>query len=120
MGLVAFPDPHQNINGFRDSWLINENRLEAPLQGRIAFNVLAILIQGGSSDTLQFPPRQGWLQDVGCVNRAASRTSSNKHVEFVNEEDTLRVFDLFDDLFQPFLKLATVHGASHQGAYVQH
>ncbi len=46
----------QDLNGLFHGGFFHHNRLEPALQGGIALNVLAILVQGGCTDHLQLTP----------------------------------------------------------------
>ena len=96
------------------------HRLEAALQRRVALDVLAVLVEGGGADALHLAARQGRLEDVGRVDAAVGGAGTDQHVHLVDEEDGLRLLDLVDDLLEPLLELAAVHGARHQRAHVQH
>ena len=52
MAFVTILETTQNRNGVLDIWLLHQNRLEATFQSRIFFDVLAILIQRGCTDTV--------------------------------------------------------------------
>ena len=52
---VALGQARQHFDAVFHIGSADQNRLEAPLQGRILFNMLAIFIAGGSTDNLQFP-----------------------------------------------------------------
>jgi hypothetical protein len=58
---VALAQTTQDFDGF-DTGLTYHHRLEATFESGIALDVLAILIEGGGSDTLQFTPGQGRLE----------------------------------------------------------
>lgn len=48
----------------------------SPLQCLVLLNVLPVLVQGGGTDALQLTPRQGWLDEVGDVQAAATTTTA--------------------------------------------
>src|SRR5262249_40982120 len=72
MRLIAIPQALEDLNAFLHARRINHNGLEAALQGPILLNVLAILVERRSADTLDFTTRQGRLEHVGGVHRAFS------------------------------------------------
>src|SRR5690348_9955298 len=57
--LIAFADTLENINGLLDRRLTDNDFLEAALQSRITLDVLAVLIEGGRTDTLQLATSKG-------------------------------------------------------------
>ena len=73
-----------------DVRLVDLNRLETALQGGIALDVLAILVERGRADGLQFAAREGRLEDVGRVDRAFSRAGADQRMQLVDEEDRCR------------------------------
>ena len=75
--LVAIAQTMENLDGFIDAGFAHHDRLEAALQGGIAFDVLAVLIEGGGPDALELTPSQGWLEDVGGIDRTFGRTCAN-------------------------------------------
>ena len=117
---VAFLDAHQDFHGFVAGWLLHPDRLKPALQGGIALHILAIVVQRGSPDALQFAAGQGWLQDVGGVHRALRGAGAYQRMDFVNEQHAVAgAFDFLDDFLQPFLKFAAVLGAGDQGTHIQ-
>ena len=50
---VAILDALEDLDGILDLGFFHEHRLETPLQGGVALDVLAKLVEGGSTDTLQ-------------------------------------------------------------------
>ncbi len=120
VSLVTAADTFENFDGFLDGRFFDHHRLEAALQGRVSFDILAILVQGGRADTLQLAPGQGRLQDIGRIDRTPGRPGADQHVQLVDKQDGPGFFDFVDDALQPLFKLAAVHGAGHQRAHVQH
>ena len=110
--LVPVFNPEQNLGGvgFIRRW--NFHCLEAAFERAVFFDGLAILAGRGRADALNFSARQCWLQDVGCIERAFSRSCADQRVQFVNEDDrVLRLHQFFHDGLQALFKLATVLGA---------
>ena len=111
--------PHQNLYSFFGVWFVHLDGLEAPFQRRIAFDVLAVLVQRGRPNALQFPTRQRRLEDIGRIHRATSRASTHQHMHLVNKQDGIARFQLFNDALEAFLKLAAIHGARNQTAHIE-
>ena len=66
-------------------------------------------------------PGQGWLEDIGGVERALRGTSPNNSMEFVNKKDDF-VFGFggfFDDTLEAFFKLTTVLGTGNEVGHAQ-
>ena len=90
MLLVALPDAVQDLDRLLDGRLVDQDRLEAALQGGVLLDVLAVLVQGGGADGLQLAARQRRLQDVGRVDGALGRAGAHQRVQLVDEQDASR------------------------------
>ena len=118
--LVAGADPEQDLDGLLERRLLHHDRLEAPLQGGIPLDVLAVFVERGRADALQLAARQRRLEDVGGVDCALGGAGADQRVQLVDEEDRVaRVAQLLDDLLEALLELAAVLGARHQRPDVQ-
>src|SRR5438132_1776548 len=120
MLLVALAHAAQNLNRFLDGGLFDMHGLEAPFERRVAFDVLAILVERGRADALQFAARQGRLQDVRRIDGTARRACPDEHMHFVDEQNALRLLDFVDHALQALFKLSAIDGAGHERADVQH
>ena len=67
--------------------LIDDDRLETPLQGRVLLDVLAVLIERGGADAAQLAARERRLEHVAGVHRALSGAGADQRVQLVDEED---------------------------------
>ena len=56
--LVALADPHEDLDGLLERRLLDHHRLEAALEGRVALDVLAVLVERRRADALELAPRQ--------------------------------------------------------------
>ena len=118
--LVALADAHQDVDGLLERRLLDHDRLEAPLEGRVALDVLAVLVEGRGADALELAAGQRRLEDVGGVDRALGRARADERVELVDEQDgVVRVPQLLDDLLEALLELAAVLGAGDERADVE-
>ena len=101
--------------------LADEDRLEAPLQGGVLLDVLAVLVERRRADAVQLAARQHRLEHVRGVHRALGRARADDRVQLVDEQDDLagRLGDLLEDRLQPLLELAAVLRAGHQRAQVE-
>ena len=59
--LVTLLQATKDGDGVLDRGLIHLHLLEPALQGRILFDVLAVLIQGGGPHAVELPPSKGGL-----------------------------------------------------------
>src|SRR5712691_3605208 len=118
--LVEALHPVEDGDGLDQRRLVDEDRLEAALQGRVLLDVLAVLVERGGADALDLTARQRRLENIGGVDRAFGGARTHERVELVDEEDHLTAgTDLVEDLLQALLKLAAVLGARDQGAHVE-
>ena len=118
--LVALADAEQDVDGLLERGLLDHHRLEAPLEGRVPLDVLAVLVERGRADALELAARQRRLEDVGGVDGALGGAGADERVQLVDEEDRVaRAAQLLDDLLEPLLELAAVLGARHERADVE-
>ncbi len=120
VGLITLAQPSEDFDGVLDRWLTHVHRLEASLQGRIPFDVFAVLIECGSADALQFAAGKGWLEDVGGIDGTLGSAGADEGVHLINDKDHVgRTTDLVHDLFEALLEFTAVLGACHQQTDVQ-
>jgi hypothetical protein len=118
--LVALADAHQDLDGLLERRLLDHHRLEAALEGRVALDVLAVLVERGGADALELAARERRLEDVRGVDRALGRAGTDERVQLVDEEDgVVGVPELLDDLLEALLELAAVLGAGDERADVE-
>ena len=118
---VAILEAAQNGDGIFDGRLGDQHGLEAPLERRIFFDVLAIFVEGGRADGAQFAARQRRLQHVRGVHRAFGGAGADQRVQFVDEENDLAVGfgNLLEHRFQAVLEFAAILRAGDQGRKVE-
>ena len=79
-------------DGVLDARLADEHLLEAPLQGGVLLDVLAVLVQRGGADQAQLAAGQHGLEHVARVHGAlAGRAGADDGVQLVDEGDDLAV-----------------------------
>ena len=112
--------PLDDLDGLGDGRRLDDDRLEAALEGAVLLDVLAVLVERGGADGLDLTARQRRLEHVGGVDRALGGAGPDERVQLVEEEDdVLRLPDLLHDRLQPLLELAAILGAGHEGAEVE-
>ncbi len=120
VGFVAVAQPFKYVDSQLDARLVDLDGLETTLQSGVLLDVLAVLLESGGADCLQFATGKHRLQDAGRVNRALSSTSTNQSVNLVDEKhDVTTALNLLEHLLQALLEIAAISGTRHQRAEVQ-
>ena len=66
---------------------LDQHRLEAPLQGGVLLDVLAVLVERGGADAAQLAAGQGRLDQVAGRDRPLGRPGADDRVQLVDEQD---------------------------------
>ncbi len=118
--LVAVAQTLEDVDGVLDRRLTDLHRLEPALQGGILLDVLAVLVEGGRTDGLQFAAGQLRLQDGRRVDRALGGTRADERVQLVDEQDDVAAgVDLLEHLLQALFEVTAVAAARDQGTQVE-
>ena len=114
-------DAHQDLDRIRHGRFGHVNLLEAPHQGAVFFEILAIFLVSGRADAAQNTRRQSRLEQVGGIHGAARGGARADHgVDFVNEQNSaLDAFQLFHNGLEPFFEIAAIAGARNQRTHVE-
>ena len=108
------------MTSFLDGRFRNGHRLEPALQCRILLDVLAVFIEGGSTDDLNLATGQGRLQNIGRIHRAFRIACANKIVDLVDDQnDVAALLDLADQALHAALELPPELGAGNQCRQIQ-
>src|SRR3989449_10653295 len=78
--------PYTTLFRSLDRRRVDDHRLEAPLEGAVLLDVLAVLVEGRRADALQLPARQRRLQHVGGVDRPLGRPGARSEERRVGKE----------------------------------
>ena len=65
---VAILETSEDADRVFDVGFLHDDRLKAALEGRILFDVLAVFVQRGGSNAMQFASSERRLQQVGRVH----------------------------------------------------
>ena len=119
--LVLLAQAAQDRDRLLDRRLVHDHGLEAPLQGGVLLDVLAVLVQRRGADGVQLAAGQHRLEQVGGVHRAFGRAGADDGVQLVDEQDdpALGLLDLAQDGLEALLELAAELGPGDQRAKVQ-
>ena len=118
---VAFLQAAQDGDGVFHARLFDHDFLEAAFEGGVFFHVLAVFVQRGRADAVQFAACQRRFEHVAGIHGAFGFARADHGMDFVDEEDDLPVgfFDVVEDSFQAFFEIAPVFAAGHQGGKIQ-
>ena len=120
VGLVAVAQATQDLHRVVDRGLLDPHLLEAPLEGGIALEVLAVLVERRRADRLHLAARKRRLEDRRRVDRAFGGSRTDEVVELVDEEnDVAALGDLLHHLLQALLELTAVLRAGHESGKVE-
>ena len=92
--LVAFLQAAQDGNGVLHRGLIHLHRLEPAFQSGVFLDILAVLVQRGSTDAVQLAAGQHGLEQVAGVHGTVGLAGTHDGVQLINEQDDL-AFALF-------------------------
>ena len=85
--LVFVLQAAQDRDRVLDRRLGDEDRLEAARQRGVLFDMLAVFVERGGADAMQFAARQRGLQQVGRIHRAVGLAGADQRVHLVDEQD---------------------------------
>ena len=89
--------------------LINLDWLETTFERSIFFEVLAVFVESGCTNGLQFTTSQHGLENACSVNGAFSSTSTNESMNFVDEQnDVATGLDFFENFLQALFEVTAV------------
>ena len=84
--LVALLDALEDLDRLFDARLLDHDGLEAALEGGVALDVLAVVVERGRADALQLAAGQRGLEDVRGVDGAFGGAGADEHVHLVDEQ----------------------------------
>jgi hypothetical protein len=87
--LVFLLQPAQDRDGGLDARLVDQDFLEAALEGSILLDVLAVFIERGCTDAVQFAARQRGLEHVARVHCALGFAGADHRMNLVDEQNGL-------------------------------
>ena len=115
VAFVVGRDVAQDLERLIGRSRLHHDLLEAAFEGRVALDVLAVLVERGGSDGLQFAARQRRFEDVGRVETALRRACTHDGVDLVDEDDRiLRLAQFVEQLLHALLEFAAEFRAGHQ------
>ena len=114
MGFVFGTQTLQNPDCILLGRLSDRNGLKPAFQRRILFDIFPVFRYRRGADDPDVTPRQCGLDDVCRIDRPLSGAGADQIVNFINEQDQIRICGRFlDDIFEPFLKFSSVFGTGN-------
>ena len=119
--LEALLDATQNRQRILDRRLIDDHRLETPLERGIFLDVLAILVERRRADAVQLAARQHGFEQITRIHRPLGLTGADDQVEFVDEENDAPValFHLGEHRFQTLFKFASIFRTGDECTHIE-
>ena len=119
--LVALLEAAQDRDRVLDGRLIDQHGLEASLECRVLFDVLAIFIECRGADAVQLAARQRRLEHVAGVHRAFGAPGADHGVQLIDEQDDLAFLlgEVVEHGLEPLLEFAAELRAGDQRAHVE-
>ncbi len=120
MQVIALAQTAQNGDSVLDRRLIDQHRLEAPFQGLVLFDMLAVFVERGGADAMQLAPREHGLQQVAGVHGAFGLPRPHYRVQFVDEQNDAALGRLYflEHGLQALFKLTAELGSRHQRTHI--
>ena len=119
---VAVLQAAQNRNRVFHARLAHQHFLETTFQRGIFFNILAVFVQRGRTDAVQFAARQGRFQHIARVHSAVCFTCAHQCMNFVNKNQCIAIVlcQIVQHGFQALFKFAAVFRAGNQSRQIQY
>ena len=119
--LEALAQSPEDRQGVLDARLVDHDRLEPALEGRVLLDVGAVLVERRGPDHVQLAAGQHGLQHLAGVHRTFGRAGPDHGVQLVDEQQDLPLGGqhLVEDGLESFLELAAVLRTGDEGAHVQ-
>ena len=115
VAFVVGRDVAQDLERLIGRSRLHYDLLEAAFEGRVALDVLAVLVERGGADGLQFAARQRRFEDVGRVETALRRACTHDGVYLVDEDDRiLGLAQFVEQLLHALFEFAAEFRAGHQ------
>ena len=120
VGLIFLLDVVENLEGLFGSSGLYHYFLEAAFECSVFLDVLAVFVERGCADTLDFAARESGFEQVGCIHASGGVAGADYGVEFVDKEDYVGALrQLGQDGFDAFLKLAAVFRAGYNRGHIE-
>ena len=121
MHFKTFFQAAQDTDRVFDGGLFDHDRLKAPFQGGIFFNILAVLIDGRRTDTVQLATCKHRLEHVARIDGALCLAGTDNGMQLIDKEQdpAITLPDLRQNGLEALLEFTTVLGTGQQRAHIQ-
>ncbi len=118
---VALLQAAQDRDRVFDRRLVDQHLLEAALERGVLLDVLAVFVERGGADAMQFAARERGLQHVAGVHRAFGLAGADHRVQFVDEQDDAAFLlgEVVQHALEALLEFAAELRARDQRAHVE-
>ena len=113
--------PIQNLDRIFGVGRIHNNRLEAAFERSILFDILAIFVDGGCPNALEFTTGKSRLKDVARIQASFGTARAHNRMEFIDEQNngTVDTLKFRNESLHAFLELSAVLGTGHHGGHIE-
>ena len=110
VNLVLFLDAAQYRHGLFDRRFAYEHLLKSALERGVFFDVFAVFIERGRTDSMQLAAGQCRLEHIARIKRALTRARAHDGVQLIDKEDDtpVRLLDLAQHRLEPVFEFATI------------
>ncbi len=118
---VALFQAAQDRDRVFDAGLVDEDLLETPLERRVLFDVLAVFVERGGADAMQFAARKRRFEHVAGIHRAFGFAGADHRVQLVDEQDDVAFLfrEFVQHGLQAFFEFAAEFRTRDQRAHVE-
>ena len=118
---VTFLQTAQDGDGVFHTGFADQYFLEAAFECRVFFDVLAVFVQGGRADAVQFAACQSRFQHIARIHCTVGFTRADQSMDFVDENQGITVVfrQIVQHAFQALFKFATVFCTGNQCRQIQ-
>ena len=121
VAFVTVPQPLEDFDRLALGGRFDHHQLKAAVESRVFLDVLAVLVERGRPNALDFTTGQSRLEHVGSVDGPLRSAGTDEGVEFVNEQNGVFGSSNFvHDSLDPFLELAAVLCSGDHHGEVEH
>ncbi|MNI35930.1 hypothetical protein D3C73_899670 [compost metagenome] len=121
MQFITFFQASQDSDGVFNAGFRHIDFLETTFERRVFLYILAIFVQRGGTDAVQFPTCQRRFQHIAGIHCAIGFTRADHSVQFINKQnDAAFLFgQIAQHRFQTLFKFTAVLGPGNQRPHIE-